>query len=275
MPWSERDPLRAYIRNQRVVDAQLRRTLLAGANDARRRLRSLDPGTLRRAQLQLAESQLRMWAEIGTVIDDGIRSNAKIVSDLNLAFSDDLLRGLGVRNSAEFKRSMLAQSQNSVRTYLARQNLGMALSGRVYRNGQVASGKIDRIINNAILRGASAREIARDVSAYINPNTPGGVSYAAMRLGRTELSNSFHQSSKETYNANPFVERVEWNLSASHPAADDCDNLVGKYKPDEVPDKPHPQCLCYITPEVMSREQLVSRFKSGEFNDWADGQMTA
>lgn len=278
MAWNQREPLRLYIKNQRVVDAKLRKVLLLASNDAKRRVLQLSGqegvgSRIRAAQLELAQRQLRMWAEIGTIIEDGIYLNAKAVADVNELFTDDLIRSLGVRPSAGFRRSMLAQANNTVKTYLARQNLGMTLSERVYKNGQVASGRIDRIVDNGILRGASAREIARDVSKFINPNTPGGASYAAMRLGRTELNNSFHQAANDAYASNPFVEKVRWSLSQSHPRPDDCDGLVGVYDPSEVPNKPHPQCLCFTTPEVMGNAELKRRFKAGEFDEWADGQL--
>lgn len=271
--WDARLPLRAYIRQQATVDAKLRRILMSAANDARGRIAGAS--NLRAAQLELAQRQLRLWAEVGTVVEDGIRMTPQMVTNVNQIFTDDLLRGLGVTANEQFRRTALAQANNTIRTYLAHQHLGMTLSERVYKNGQVASGRIDRIVSNGILRGASAREIARDVAGLINPNTPGGVSYAAMRLGRTELNNAFHQASADQARANPFIERVLWELSASHPRPDECDALVGRYHPDNVPDKPHPQCLCYITAETISREQLVRRFKRGEFNEWADGMLTA
>lgn len=275
MSWDDRDPLKAYIRQQRIVDAQLRKTLLAASNDAKRHIIGMSEGSLRRAQLELAQQQLRLWAEVGTVIDTGIYANAPAVARLNAIFTDDLLARLGVKASAEFRQGMQRAAQNSIRTYMARQQFGMTLSERVYKNGQVASGRIDSIVGNGILRGASAREIARDVAGLINPNTPGGVSYAAMRLGRTELNNSFHQANRDTYTANPFIDRVDWTLSASHPREDDCDDYAdrGPYRPEDVPDKPHPQCLCFTSPRVIPQSELVSRFKSGEFDEWADSQV--
>lgn len=280
MAWSKRQPLKAYIKNQRVVDAKLRKVLLLASNDAKRRVLQLQDNetrsaAFRSAQLELTQRQLRMWAEIGTIIEDGIQLNAKSVADVNDLFTDDLLRSLGMRPSEQLRRSILVQATDTVRNYLAREQHGMALSERVYRNGQVASGKIDRIVDNGILRGASAREIARDVGRFINPNTPGGASYAAMRLGRTELNNSFHHASNASWQANPFVTKVSWNLSQSHPKPDICDDLVGEYDPDQVPDKPHPQCFCFTTPDTMSNSELIRRFKRGEFDEWADGQLIA
>lgn len=271
MAWSERDPLKAYVRRQAVVDARLRRILLQASRDAGRRIAGAGSATgLRRAQLELASEMLRMWAEVGTTIEDGIVMSDAAIAQVQVSFTDDLLRSIGVTDNDYFRQQMLRSARNSLRLYVVREHHGLALSERVYRNAAVSSGRVERVVANGILRGASAREIARDVSSLINPNTPGGVSHAAMRLGRTELNNAMHHASVDSYAENPFVERVEWALSSSHPRPDICDDLVGKYKVDEVPDKQHPQCFCYITPVPMSKQELIRRFKSGEFDAYAD-----
>lgn len=46
---------------------------------------------------------------------------------------------------------------------------------------------------------------------------------------------------------------IGWRLSASHPEPDICDGLVGIYRKNEVPDIPHPQCLCYWIPIPAQR----------------------
>lgn len=275
MAWEQRRPLTTYLKEQRAVDARMRRVLLAAANSARRELAGLDPQGLRAAQLRLQQEQLRLWSQLGVIIEDGIISEASAVADMNSIFTNDLLRSLGVKANAEFRRQMAAQARNTIQQYLARERHGMTLSERVYKNGQLASGRIDNLINKHLLQGSSAREIAKDVARFINPSTPGGASYAAMRLGRTELNNAFHEAANETYRTNPFIRKVEWHLSASHPHADDCDNLVGEYDPGNVPDKPHPQCLCYTTPAVMTTKQVKAGLKSGRWDDYLDGVIAA
>jgi len=273
--WEPRAPLKAYMRSQAIVDREMRRILLQAANDAAKQIRSLDPNSLRSAQLRLQEQQLRLWSRLGTVIERGIQTTPEMVASLNAAFTDDLLRSLGVRSTDEFKRQMLGQAQSTINNYLGRRNNGLTLSERVYKNGQVASGRIDRLVDSHVLRGSSAREIARDVAGLINPNTPGGISHAAMRLGRTELNNAFHAASVAGYAENPLIDKVNWELSASHPRDDDCDDLYrgSPYRWQDVPDKPHPQCLCFTTPVPLSRSEVVRRFKAGDFNDWADGMI--
>lgn len=268
--WSDGLPLRTYLRRQVALDRRLRRLLRAAAADARDSLSRLSDPSLRRAQLSLAQRQLELWLRMGVEIEDVMRASADDVFDVQRIFTDSLLRRAGLSPNSYWRSSMLASARETMNTYLAKQHNGFTLSERVYRNGQVASGKIDDLVSQGILQGKGARGIAADVYKYVSPTTPGGVSYAAMRLGRTELANAFHTTQTEQNADNPFVRLVEWRLSQSHPRADDCDNLVARYTPRNVPGKPHPQCMCHIVPVTMSNAELARRFKSGEFDAYAD-----
>lgn len=269
-----RSPLKAYMRRQTQVDAEMRKALREAARAARAEIAKLEGKTnvgsrVRLLQLRLQEQQLRMWQRAGVIIEDGMSHAVDDVAELQTKFAQEQMARIGVPVNSQLARSMQATAQSTINNYLARAHHGMTLSQRVYKNGQVASGRIDRIINNALLQGKSARELAKDVYKFINPATPGGSSYAAMRLGRTELNNAFHESSKASASANPTVSKMEWLLSASHPKPDECDNLVGKYNVDDVPEKPHPQCFCYVTPVPMSHAELIRRMNRGEFDAWA------
>lgn len=139
------------------------------------------------------------------------------------------------------------------------------LSLRVYRNAALSSGKIESIIRQEIIKGTSARQIANRVKPFIDPKTPGGVSYAAQRLGRTELNNAFH-SAQVAEADRDWVNGVKWNLSSSHPHTDIC-NTYAEHKEDglprgvwskgSVPSKPHPQCLCFMTYDMMSPDEAL------------------
>lgn len=142
------------------------------------------------------------------------------------------------------------------------------LSARVYRNYSLSRGHVDRLVNSAIARRLEARQLAREVRRFILPNTPGGTSYAALRLARTEINNSFHNATYQYYANNPLVDKMEWHLSRSHPHSDVCDELVGKYDKPEVPAKPHPQCFCYVTPAPLNEQEVIRRLDSGELNGW-------
>jgi hypothetical protein len=109
------------------------------------------------------------------------------------------------------------------------------------------------------------------------------MSYAAMRLGRTELNNAFHTTTRNHWAATPFVPYMKWSLSGSHPRPDICNGYAedthvrngeaGVFDANEVPDKPHPQCLCYVSPVTMDDDEFVQQFHAGRFDSWVDQQL--
>lgn len=150
------------------------------------------------------------------------------------------------------------------------------LSSRVYKTQAWTTGLVDRTVESAIARGMNAREIANLVRGMIRPDVPGGVSYAALRLGRTELNNAFHAVQAEKARTSPWVTGVIWCLSGSHGNDDECDEYAGNphypnsdagfYKPEDVPMKPHPNCLCYTIPVTPSEDEFLDSFFAGKYD---------
>lgn len=141
------------------------------------------------------------------------------------------------------------------------------LSQRVYRTEVAVGRQLDRRINSALARGLTAQEMAREMREFINPSTPGGVRYAALRLARTEINNALHAMAIEAARNRPWITALEWHTSRSHPRPDECDNLRGKqFKPDEVPRKPHPQCFCCITPVTQDDDDFIDAIVNGEYD---------
>jgi hypothetical protein len=112
---------------------------------------------------------------------------------------------------------------------------------------------------------------------YLNPERLGittdkpygrNVSYDAMRLVRTEISQAFNQASYTSAFMNPFVAGMDWRLSPRHPKADICDTLatIGMggerlrpaYPIENSPTPPaHPNCLCTASPAVRDDNATV------------------
>jgi hypothetical protein len=145
------------------------------------------------------------------------------------------------------------------------------LSTRVYRTGALSRGLVDTTINNHLARGSSAAELAKAVTKSISPNTPGGVSFAAMRLARTEINNAFHVQSMQEMDK-PWAQEVKWNLSKMHKPdpGDPCEEYarIGTYSKDAIPLKPHPQCMCYITPVMLDFNIFAQQLRAGSFDDF-------
>lgn len=141
----------------------------------------------------------------------------------------------------------------------------------------MAEGWVDDIVNRGLVSGWSAKELAKAVVPSISPNVPGGVSYAANRLARTEINNAYHASSWDRYMKSVIVEEVEWHTSSSHPENDVCDEYrdASPFKKTQVPAKPHPNCYCYIVPRLPTEEEFLDKLFNGDYGDEPFGAETA
>jgi hypothetical protein len=75
----------------------------------------------------------------------------------------------------------------------------------------------------------------------------------------------------------PWVKGYKWYRSRSHAHSDVCDEYAnedhdglgeGVFKKANVPDKPHPQCLCYIVAVSMDDKDWLKAYNAGRFNQY-------
>jgi GNAT superfamily N-acetyltransferase len=281
-------PLRAYLQLQTALDTDVLTALRASANNLDTELRRLENkvgvgAAVRREQLlhtQVAinKQMASLWTKVGELTKAADLEAAAAGAQSILDGSESTIASLFSEAEREtMVRSARLSAQRGLDTALERVSgtSRIPLAESVYHNTALTSGKIEEIVNNAITRGASAADLARDVRQYINPNTPGGVRYAAMRLGRTELNNAFHASQVRQAQKSPFISGLKWNLSGSHPRPDECNDYAGHnddgiFSPTEVPAKPHPNCLCYTTPETVSEDAFVQAYKRGDYDGFLE-----
>ncbi len=171
-------------------------------------------------------------------------------------------RGMTAKQIKEHREGLLRNAEEQVeRLMLRHQYTHMPLSRQVYRTQALTNGWVDRLIARNIAQGASVKEFADELSRFINPNVRGGVRYAATRLARTEISNAYHAAAVRHAQISPYVTGLKWNLSSSHGRPDACDALNEKvFDPFKVPRKPHPQCMCFLTPVSPSEEDFINAF---------------
>ena len=190
-----------------------------------------------------------------------------------------LQRELLGRMSDSDRRSLIRSARSGLDAYVSRQENMLPLSRRVYKNYALWTNRIDREIDIALTRGLSAREFAQALQRFISPKAPGGVSYSAMRLARTEINNSFHWTAIRYTREMPWVEGYQWHTSGSHPKPDICDEMAaedhddlgkGVYKKNNVPGKPHPQCFCYTTTVTDSPGQFERGMRTGKYKAYFD-----
>lgn len=259
------------------TDGEIRRIARLAGQEAERIVRT--SSSLRGAQAKLAAANAEMWAGVKSATTTGMGDAVYESLELNALIDEELMAKAGV-SSRYWRASQLATAQQGVESLISRKENGITLSQRVWRQSQAAQKGLNDAINTGLVLGKGPAEIARDVRKYISPNVPGGASYAAMRLGRTEVLNAYHQTSVRKYQQTPWIGSVEWRLSGSHPRPDECneyegggDRPDGTWSPGEVPGKPHPNCLCYIEPVLMDFNEYAKRFDNGEFDEYIDEQM--
>lgn len=212
----------------------------------------------------------QMWVgRINPLVARAIEDSLKASEDAIEALERVAYAGLPSGAAEALVRGLRAAGASGLKSDAARR--ARALSSRVYHQRALDDGRVEQIIRQGLISGLSAKELAHDVYKYVSPTAPGGSAYSAMRLARTEINNAFHERQIEGAKR-PGVEAVKWNLSGSHKVPDEC-NLFAAHKPyppDEVPDKPHPNCFCYLTYVMMEPGEFRRKLAAGDFDDELD-----
>lgn len=287
------DWIRGYVRIQQVADREILRVIARAHWDIVRMLRSYEGRPLSISELvrieqlktiqrNMMRKQAEIWERLGDIIRARQLQAAALAINLGSAIDDVLLAATGREDDARaLKRALTAGTEQSMNTAMARMGLSaVPLSQKIYLDRVWMDGRIQRLINSALLRGLSAREFASEARNWFSPNTPGGVRYAAMRLARTEINNAFHATSVMQAQEKPWISQMKWHLSRSHPKADECDALAkggkegdGVYAKNEVPRKPHPQCLCFVTPVPVDEDAFLDAFVAGKYDDYLKSKL--
>lgn len=219
--------------------------------------------------------------KVSTLVSES-RKDAAEASVRASNFWDDQILRIVVEDDRQRKvlrKSLEQTARRNIETTIMREIHGTrTLSSQVYRTEALSKDLINRKIASGIASGSSAERIAKSVKDMIRPNVTGGISYAANRLARTEINNAFHAQSIETMKDKPWVSRAKWNLSGSHePQGCKCEKFaaIGEYDILQVPQKPHPQCFCFVTSVVPSTEFIIRQFELGYYDQWVDSHKDA
>ena len=170
---------------------------------------------------------------------------------------------------------------------------GLGNSVRVWRIG--TEKLIGSYVQEGLATGRSAAGMARDLKQFLrepdkrfrrvrDPETgklklsnpakdyhPGRGVYRssyknALRLARNEINIAYRHSQYERIQGMKFVLGIKVNLSPSHPRYDICDELQGVYPKEFRFVGWHPNCLCYVTTELLPREQFKKHLNGEEIH---------
>lgn len=282
--------LRRYLTVQSAFDKDLDKILDEAAQDAEKALAEVKGDTVsaqvQRIQYNLAQRTIRktiheLFGDTATLIRNHRQDAAVAAVDAEINDEKRILEAIFPDKDSreDYKASLRATARRNVEATIARVYLSeRPLSKRVYKTEALSNGFVRRAINSGLARGASAKDIAKMVSSSIRPDVPGGVAYAAKRLGRTELNNAFHAQAIVETEDKPWVNYVEWHLSKVHEKDDCLCEVYAKQKRFEkrsVPVKPHPNCRCYIVPVMVPWVEFENNLLIGIYDSYLKTHLAA
>lgn len=184
---------------------------------------------------------------------------------------------------------------------------GITLDNRIWRIDGEGRDAINNVIMQGIADGDSAWNIAKKLEEFLGAgedcprwtstrlygrtakdkaagDTTGllsgggcdgrGVSYKALRLARTEIQKIHALATDRLMAQQPWVEQEQCHLSAAHPTADECDDVIsggeggkGIYPVGTIEYPLHPNCFCYKTAVLMDEKAFTD-----QLNGWLNGE---
>lgn len=278
-----------YLTVERAYDAALDKVLKDAVASIDSAFGDLDDSNIsrqiRRQQLALAHKQVKRtiretFGDVRNLIKNGRQDAA--VAAVNAHLFDE--RGVLARlfkspadrqNYADSLRATAARNIEAVATRVLQTEI--PLSERVWKTRALANGQVSRAINNGLAKGDSWLNIAESVKHLVRPDTPGGISYAAKRLGRTEINNAFHAQSIHDAQQSPWIDQMRWRLSKVHETdpGDECEVYAEQefFPKEGVPVKPHPNCRCYVIPALLDYDQFETNLLLGQYDSYIDERM--
>lgn len=272
-----------------ITGRELSKTLKAAMVEAEATVLSVTAASsfsskIRAAQLKeltaaLGPISTELWNTTGKLTELGMFTQGALAADQ--ALDRDFFLGMPGTALTQYARAMHMNANAGIQAIISRRTNGFTLSERIYKNGTVSTAKVGKIVEGHLIAGSSAKRMARDVRQHFDPKVPGGSSYAANRLARTEINNSHHESTIRQSEMRPWVLGYKWNLSGSHPRPDVCNEYAeddryglgaGVWKKGEAPSRPHPQCLCYLTHLQDEPDEWIQKALGGEYDGWFDDQ---
>ena len=205
----------------------------------------------------------------------------------------DYTKGLTI--PVTLKDSWNQSNISAMKAFLNRSINGLKLSGRVWNMTLKNKKLIELVLSSGITDGKSATQLSRifrqalkepdnlfrrirdpqtKVLKLSNPAKnfhPGRGVYRssyknALRLARNEINLSYRYAEFERRQRIPFIVGVYVKLSHSHPEYDICDSMAGKYPKDFVFMGWHPNCICYSTNILLSKDKFKDYLKTGRIS---------
>lgn len=297
-----------FLRLRLRQEPAIRAIYLRAADNVADQLRNLKPtiGQLTRNHLRSLEKNLRKEADnISRSLSDRLREDlAKAVEAGAKPLQEHLLHTIkeaGVPlDPVKVQRAFGAVNTAATEALWSRTHKGLMLSDRIWKAGDDARQAMQAIIQDGVARGRDAVAVAKDLEKYARhgagtlakdyPNmmqrmkgrVPKNLSYEALRLARTEMSNAFWEGTIAAGRMNSNYKGVRIMLSSAHAIKDICDDMTsadlygmgpGCYPNGEEPTLLHPQCMCTLAPIIEPINSSVERWKKWANDPTSDPEL--
>lgn len=293
-----------FLRLVQKQDEKLLKIYIEASKQVSYKLSKANAGSLTARHLSELDKSLRQYVEeltfnLSKSTKEGIEAASQIASAVQLSYFDMIAPRQDIKNTFI---KMFTKLPTDITKQLINGGYysdGKTLDQRIWNIGKKNESDIDTLIKINVAKGANARELAKELDAYINPlsriepktleaGMSRKISYPSQRLARTSLTHANAESYIQGSKMNPFNKGLKWNLSPSHyerqvakHGKDECDEYAsqnnyelgnGVFPPDKYP-VAHPNCLCYPTQENVdidkARDELIA-WVNGEDNPKLD-----
>ena len=204
---------------------------------------------------------LKFANEVKLTIENGIYKSWDLANKKNDALVLDVFDGL--LQPDEIPTNYNLRNIESLKAFQSRKESGLNLSNRVWNITQQFNDDIELFLDQSILSGISAIDLAKELdNSFLKSKTVGGRgvykdSFAnSLRLTRTEINMSYRQADNVRFQQLDFVVGQEIIRSNKIYKCDVCEPLAKKYPKEFVFRDFHPNCRCFVVPILCSREEF-------------------
>jgi hypothetical protein len=278
-----RELKKTYIEAAKLAAAQVAKAELAGY------------GELTMTSWAQIESALLAGArEIQRNLDEAIPLAAKDiagnVTQIDETYLTQAIRRAGVGLDLVKVRNLFVDASDKVVRSLVNRiwSDGYSFSARVWRTAGAYQDAMKRVITAGIGSGRDVVKVAKDLEVYVQRGKAGlatrwgdlvgadfqrrvrgSVDYNALRLVRSELYMSLQDAAKLDGQINPACTGMyDWKRTNATDWGCDCPDLEAgsPYSEDQLPDYPHANCMCLVTPRLMDGNEFIADLKA-----WSNG----
>lgn len=257
-----------------------------------RGLSDLTAGALRAMQGQLNDSAIIIQQSIEKNINSTVTAAAHRFSNINEDYLIDIIKETkGKITKTGIKNMFIRMDDRVITSVFARvYSDGYSYSERIWRSVAAYGDDLKNVVSAGFAQGRDIVKIAKDIQVYVRSgrevlvkrygDLKSGsrefikrigkkVEYNALRLLRSELYASLQDSARLAGLYNPGCNGMyDWVRGGSQDWNCDCPAYAAgsPYTLENLPDYPHPNCLCSIVPVMRNRNEFVRDLRS-----WADG----